>query len=118
MMDEVAVCVKQKCKCGQEWEQTMLMRKDEKFHLDLSSPSPDWHAFYQYIISNKELPPPSSVQLLLVGHVELVSVQGMNASGGPIRCSKCGEDLMYMGRGDIEGIGNVYPKKQDQGVQQ
>jgi hypothetical protein len=83
----------------------MLIKKDESARLTLSSLPPSIRDF-------SEIPKIPPVQLSLTGHVERLSVVGMDASGQSIRCSKCGADLLYTGYGDIEGIGKVHPKEQ------
>jgi hypothetical protein len=105
---EISVCVKQKCRCGQEWEQTIHIKQDEAAYLTLSSLPPSISMDF----STFEIPKIPDVQLSLIGHVERLNVEGMDASGNSIRCSKCGEDLLYIGRGDIEGIEKVYPKEE------
>lgn len=37
--DVTVFCVKQKCRCGQEWEQTLSIRRNETFDLTLSTPT-------------------------------------------------------------------------------
>lgn len=99
---QVSISLKQKCTCGTEWVLTFYMRVGEGLDLTISS-LPSGFSIKPVF----EVPQLPRTGLTLAGEIERVVINGVDVTGGKIFCVKCLEEVIYMGRGDIEGTSKV-----------